>query len=140
MKLRIIGGNQCCTLTPDPASLGSRRQVPARACLYPTQIFLGVSIFLAADCWNFAEVCRCRGFIPTFLSLPSVYSKKICVCRAGRTYIVVAQISISSGASHLIQVLGISLIAQILSCSLPDKLKMLLNLSYVNTLNLLPEM
>lgn len=112
MKLRIVCGNQCRTLPPDPAGLGSRRQVPARACLYTTQVFLGDSVFLAADCWDFAAVCRYRGFIPEFLSLPSVYSKKRCVCRAGPTYIVVTQIRISSGASHLIQVPGIPLMPQ----------------------------
>lgn len=112
IKLRIICGNRCRTLMPDPAGLGSRRQVPASACLYPKQLFLGDSLFLAADCWNFAEVCRDQGSIPKFLSLPSVYSKKRCVCRARHTYVVVSQISISSGASHLIQVPGIPLIPQ----------------------------
>lgn len=109
MKVRIICGNQCTALTPDPAGLGSRREVSARACLYPEQLF---PVFLAADCWNFAELCRYRESIPKFLNLPSAYSKKRCVCRAGRTYIVVSQISISSGASHLIQIPGIPLILQ----------------------------
>lgn len=112
IKLRINCGNRCRTLTPDPAGLGSRRQVHAWACLDPTQLFLGDSVSLAADCWDFSEVSRDQGSIPKFLSLPSVYSKKRCVCKAGHAYIVLTQISISSGASHLIQVPGIPLILQ----------------------------
>lgn len=110
MKFSIVCRNQCRTLTPDPAGLGSRRQVPARTCLYPTQLFLRDSVFLAADCRNFAEVCKYQGSITKFLSLPPVYSKKRSVCKAGPMYVVVTQISISSGASHLVQGPSIPLI------------------------------
>ena len=103
MWWNIAHWNQCRVLPPDSAGLGGRRrQVPPWACPYPGTALLGGSWFpwLQTVVTLLKSACRYWGSVSKFWSLPSVYSKKRCVCKAGPIYITVIQISISSVASH----------------------------------------